>query len=179
MDSFSPRFANTLQFTSPSNWHLLQITPEIEVTELDGMSIDEKGCLDRNENDRISHMSDFLATNDKFYFGQLSRNTTLWSNFSTSGCYAECMLQFAAFSCSCLPWTYPQFNLPVKGSTYTELNSIVPCDMRGNQCFLERYFNFQDISCPVCDRLQSCGRIFYRRSVTARKASAGREWCGN
>ena len=143
------------------------------------MNLEEKGCLDRDENDLISNMSQFLAPSAEYYYGHLYREAKLIPHFSTPGCYYECMIQFTAYSCSCLPWTFPQFNLTMQTNYHIDLTSLFPCDMRGNQCFLKHFYNFEKVSCPVCDRLPSCDRIFYRRSVTVRKVSFGREWCGN
>ena len=90
-----------------------KITPEVHRANLESMTVRERGCLMSGENGLISSFRVFMNDTDAVPGTTMPakerRSSQLLEAYSPSGCYYECMLQFAAYKCGCLPWVFPQY----------------------------------------------------------------------
>ena len=87
-----------------------QVVPEYHRSELDFLSVEERGCLLTTENEYMSRYPDFVWNHYMGLFLQNdSRTSQLIESFSTQGCYHECKMQYAAYTCGCVPWYYPKY----------------------------------------------------------------------
>ena len=52
------------------------------------------------------------------------------------------------------------------------------CNIQGQVCFREHFFNFEKIQCPFCDQFPLCEKLEYEYTHTKETIQDSAEWCG-
>lgn len=148
------------------------MVPTLFTSGLKDIFPSERRCLFEDESYMMEETDCFLRANRRC----LKKIPNILRTYSQSGCFFECMLQFAYLQCDCLPWNYPQFDLPGNRSTHL-------CDMQGQNCFLRNFFSKNNVPgkdqlCPFCQAYPNCELNKYEAHQTKIQIDNPAQVCG-
>ena len=151
-----------------------QLVPTIFTSDLRDFAVGERRCLFHDELQVAETEPCFLKIAGRCF----GKDPHLLRTYSQSGCFFECMLQFAYLRCNCLPWNFPPYDRAAGNNLTTHL-----CDMQGHNCFNRNFYSqstvpSKDALCPFCSSHPDCEVNKYEVYQTKIRIDDPEEVCG-